>query len=42
MSPQCGTFKEAKRVRLQGPDHPQLELGENEKAAEISERPNGL
>jgi site-specific DNA-methyltransferase (adenine-specific) len=27
MPPQYGTFKEAQRVRLQGPEHPQLELG---------------
>ena len=26
MPPQYGTFKEAQRVRLQGPEHPQLEL----------------
>lgn len=27
MPPQYGTFKEAQRVRTQGPEHPQLELG---------------
>ena len=26
-SPKYGTFKEAQRVRVQGPEHPQLELG---------------
>jgi hypothetical protein len=27
MPPQYGTFKEAQRVRMQGTEHPQLELG---------------
>ena len=27
MPPQYGTFKEAQRVRVQGPEHPQLDLG---------------
>jgi site-specific DNA-methyltransferase (adenine-specific) len=27
MPPQYGTFKEAQRVRMQGPEHPQLDLG---------------
>ncbi len=27
MPPQYGTFKEAQRVRMHGPEHPQLELG---------------
>ncbi len=26
MPPQYGTFKEAQRVRMQGPEHPQLDL----------------
>jgi hypothetical protein len=30
MPPQYGTFKEAQRVRLQGPEHPQLDLEEFE------------
>jgi site-specific DNA-methyltransferase (adenine-specific) len=27
MPPQYGTFKEAQRVRTQGPEHPRLDLG---------------
>ena len=28
MPPQQGTYKEAQRVQMQGPEHPQLELGQ--------------